>query len=152
MKHLKTYKIFESSELGKSNKDDYHNLLMVLLDLFDDWGIVSYSDERFNTQNDIGELGYPEHKFWAFRKLESHIVGGVDVFPLISGYRMTGDVDSVEDVKDIVVYNIFLEESGRFLNDLASYKEQIEGLTGRRFEVKEEIINNLYVDYILRLN
>ena len=142
MKHLKTYKIFESSELGKSNKDDYHNLLMVLLDLFDDWGIVSYSDERFVM---IGELGYPEHKFWAFRKLESHIVGGVDVF-------MTGDVDSVEDVRDIVVYNIPLEESGRFLNDLASYKEQIEGLTGRRFEVKEEIINNLYVDYILRLN
>ena len=33
-----------------------------------------------------------------------------------------------------------------------SYKEQIEGLTGRRFEVKEEIINNVYVDYILRLN
>lgn len=133
MKHLKTYKIFESSELGKSNKDDYHNLLMVLLDLFDDWGIVSYSDERFGDD----EL---EHKFWAFRKLESH-----DVF-------MTGDVDSGEDVRDIVVYNIFLEESFRFLNDLASYKEQIEGLTGRRFEVKEEIINNLYVDYILRLN
>jgi hypothetical protein len=142
MKHLKTYKIFESSELGKSNKDDYHNLLMVLLDLFDDWGIVSYSDERFVM---IGELGYPEHKFWAFRKLESHIVGGVDVF-------MTGDVDSVEDVKDIVVYNIPLEEGDRFLNDLMSYKEQIEGLTGRRFEVKEEIINNVYVDYILRLN
>jgi hypothetical protein len=126
-------KVNESSELSKSNKDDYHNLLMVLIDLFDEWGIVSYSDERFGDD----EL---EHKFWAFRILESH-----DVF-------MTGDVDSGEDVKDIVVYNIPSEESERFFNDLMSCKEQIEGLTGRRFEVKKEIINNLYIDYILRLN
>lgn len=143
MKYIKCYKIFESIELGKSNKDDYHNLLMVLLDLFDEWGIVSYSDERFDDM--IGELGYPEHKFWAFRKLESHNVGGVDVF------IMTGDVDSCKDVKDLVVYNIPSEESGRFFNDLMSYGEQIEGLTGRRFEVKEEIYNDLYVDYVLRL-
>jgi len=144
MKHLKTYHLFESIELGKSNKDDYHNLLMVLLDLFDECGIVSYSDERFfgfeHFGDDvIGELGYPEHKFWAFRKLESH-----DVF-------MTGDVDSCKDVKDLVVYNIPSEESGRFFNDLMSYGEQIEGLTGRRFEVSKVIYNDLYVDYVLRL-
>jgi hypothetical protein len=143
MKHLKTYHLFESIELGKSNKDDYHNLLMVLLDLFDECGIVSYSDERFGSDM-IGELGYPEHKFWAFRKLESHNVGGVDVF-------MTGDVDSCKDVKDLVVYNIPSEESGRFFNDLMSYGEQIEGLTVRRFEVSKVIYNDLYVDYVLRL-
>jgi hypothetical protein len=41
MRYLKTYKIFES------NKDHYHDLMMVLNDLFDDFGISSHYNERF---------------------------------------------------------------------------------------------------------
>lgn len=129
----------ESIELGKSNRDDYHNLLMVLLDLFDDWNIVSYSDERFGADM-IGEPGYPEHKFWAFRK--SHDTE-IDF--------MTSDVDSGDDIKDLVVYNIPVDDSDMFFDDVMSYKEQIEGLIGRRFEVIEEEVNNLFNDYIIRL-
>jgi hypothetical protein len=128
MKHLKSYKIFES------NKDHYHDLMMVLNDLFDDFGIISYSNERFG--DDV--VDYPEHKFWAFRNS-----GGDDI--------MTKNVDSLEDVKDIVIYNIPTDDKDKFWNDLMSYKEQIEEVTGKSFRAQEEEINNLYSDYILRL-
>jgi hypothetical protein len=128
MRYLKTYKIFES------NKDHYHDLMMVLNDLFDDFGISSHSNERFGDDND----DYPEHKFWAFRNS-----GGDDI--------MTKNVDSLEEVKDIVIYNIPSDDKDKFWNDLMSYKEQIEEVTGKSFRVEEEEINNLYSDYILRL-
>jgi hypothetical protein len=131
MRYLKTYKIFES------NKDAYHDLMMVLNDLFDDWNIVSYSTERFG-DDVIGESDYPEHKFWAFRN-----IGGDDI--------MTKNVDSIEDVKDIVIYNIPSDDKDKFWNDLMIYKEQIEEITGKSFRVQEEEINNLFSDYILRL-
>ena len=121
---------------NKSNKDEYHDLMMVLNDLFDDWGITSHSTERFGDDND----DYPEHRFWAFRKSD-----GSD------GESMTKNVDSLEDVKDIVIYNIPAEHKERFWNELMSYKEQIEELTGKSFRVQEEEINNLLSDYILRL-
>ena len=130
MRYLKTYKIFES------NKDHYHDLMMVLNDLFDDFGISSYSNERFG-DDVIGETDYPEHKFWAFR---SRFVD-----------TMTKNVDSIEEVKDIVIYNIPSDDKDKFWNDLMSYKEQIEEITGKSFRVEEEEINNLYSDYILRL-
>ena len=130
MRYLKTYKIFES------NKDHYHDLMMVLNDLFDDFGISSYSNERFG-DDVIGETDYPEHKFWAFR---SRFVD-----------TMTKNVDSIEEVKDIVIYNIPSDDKDKFWNDLMSYKELIEEITGKSFRVEEEEINNLYSDYILRL-
>jgi hypothetical protein len=115
MRYLKTYtKIFES------NKDHYHDLMMVLNDLFDDWGIISHSTERFG--NDVSD--YPEHRFWAFRN-----TGGQDI--------MTNNVDLVEEVKDIVIYNIPTEHKDRFWNDLMSYKEQIEEVTGKTFRAEE---------------
>ena len=119
---------------NKSNKDEYHELMMVLNDLFDDWGITSHSTERFGDDND----DYPEHRFWAFRNS-----GGQDI--------MTKNVDSLEDVKDIVIYNIPTEHKDRFWNELMSYKEQIEEVTGKIFHVHEEEVNNLFYDYILRL-
>ena len=64
---------------------------------------------------------------------------------------MTKNVDSLEDVKDIVIYNIPAEHKERFWNELMSYKEQIEEVTGKSFRVQEEEINNLLSDYILRL-
>jgi hypothetical protein len=131
MRYLKTYKIFESN-----NKDTYHDLMMILNDLFDDWKIVSHSTERFG-DDVIGEADYPEHKFWAFR------ARFVDT--------MTKNVDSVEEVKDIVIYNIPSNDEDKFWNDLMSYKEQIEGVTGKSFRVEKEEINDLYNDYILRL-
>lgn len=126
MRYLKTYKIFES------NKEHYHDLMMVLNDLFDDWGIISNSTE-FGDNDD-----YPEHRFWAFRNS-----GGQDI--------MTNNVDLMEEVKDIVIYNIPVEHKDRFWNELMSYKEQIEEVTGRSFTVQEEEINNVFSDYILRL-
>lgn len=130
MRYLKEYKIFES------NKDYYHDLMMILMDLFDDFGIISHSSERFGDDND----DYPEHRFWAFRKSD-----GTD------GESMTKNVDSLEEVKDIVIYNIPAEHKDRFWNDLMSYKEQIEEVTGKSFRVQEEEINNVFSDYILRL-
>jgi len=130
MRYLKTYKIFES------NKDAYHDLMMVLNDLFDDWNIVSYSTERFG-DDVIGESDYPEHKFWAFRN------SGGDI--------MTSSIDSLEEVKDIVIYNIPTDDKDKFWNDLMSYKEQIEEVTGKTFRAEESEINDLFYDYILRL-
>ena len=118
---------------NKSNKDEYHDLMMVLNDLFDDWSISSHSTERFGDDND-----YPEHRFWAFRNS-----GGQDI--------MTKNVDLMEEVKDIVIYNIPTEHKDRFWPELMSYKKQIEGLTGKNFHVQEEEVNNLFCDYILRL-
>jgi hypothetical protein len=134
MRYLKTYKIFES------NKDAYHDLMMVLNDLFDYWNIVSYSTERFG-DDVIGESDYPEHKFWAFRNIGNGPYGGL----------MTKNVDSLEEVKDIVIYNIPSDDEDKFWNDLMSYKEQIEEITGKSFRAQKEEINNLYNDYILRL-
>jgi hypothetical protein len=131
MRYLKTYKIFES------NKDHYHDLMMVLNDLFDDFGISSHSNERFGDDND----DYPEHRFWAFRNIGNGPYGGL----------MTSNVDSMEEVKDIVIYNIPAEHKDRFWNELMSYKEQIEEVTGKNFTVQEEEINNVFSDYILRL-
>ena len=128
MRYLKTYKIFES------NKDYYHDLMMILMDLFDDWGIISHSTERFG--DDVDD--YPEHRFWAFRNS-----GGQDI--------MTNNVDSMKEVKDIVIYNILDEHKERFWNELMSYKEQIEEVTGKSFTVQEEEINNILSDYILKL-
>lgn len=133
MKYLKTYKIFES------NKDHYHDLMMVLNDLFDEWGIISHSNERFEDRDDDD---YPKHMFWAFRDS----FGGNSV--------MTNNVDSVEDVEDIVIYNILDEDKDRFWNDLMSYKEQIEEVTGKSFRVEEEeeaAEYDLLYDYTLRL-
>ena len=128
MRYLKTYKIFES------NKEHYHDLMMVLNDLFDDWGIISNSTE-FGDNDD-----YPEHRFWAFRKSDGS-----------GGESMTNNVDLMEEVKDIVIYNIPVEHKDRFWNELMSYKEQIEEVTGKTFTVQEEEINNVFSDYILRL-
>ena len=119
---------------NKSNKDEYHDLMMVLNDLFDDWSISSHSTERFGDDNN----DYPEHRFWAFRNS-----GGQDI--------MTKNVDLMEEVKDIVIYNIPTEHKDRFWPELMSYKKQIEGLTGKNFHVQEEEVNNLFCDYILRL-
>jgi hypothetical protein len=44
-----------------------------------------------------------------------------------------------------------VEHKDRFLNELMSYKEQIEEITGKNFKVEEEEINNLFSDYMLRL-
>ena len=119
---------------NKSNKDEYHELMMVLNDLFDDFGITNHSTERFGDDND----DYPEHRFWAFRN-----IGGQDI--------MTNNVDLMEEVKDIVIYNIPTEHKDRFWNELMSYKQQIEEVTGKSFHVHEEEVNNLFYDYILRL-
>jgi hypothetical protein len=108
--------------------------MMVLNDLFDDWNIISHSTERFGDDND----DYPEHSFWAFRNS-----GGQDI--------MTNNVDLMEEVKDLVIYNILDEDKDRFWDELMSYKEQIEEITGKSFRVQEEEINNVLSDYILRL-
>jgi hypothetical protein len=135
MRYLKTY-----TKLFESNKDQYHDLMMVLNDLFDDWNIISYSNERFGDDND----DYPEHKFWAFRDISDSIQD-----PHFK--TMSKNVDSLEEVKDIVIYNIPTGDKNRFWNDLMSYKEQIEELTGKSFTVEKEEINDLYTDYILEL-
>jgi hypothetical protein len=126
MNYLKSYKIFES------NKDQYHDLMMILMDLFDDWGIISHSTERFGDDEDI-----PEHKFWTFINSD--------------GNSMTNNVDLTNSVKSIIIYNIPAENEDRFWDDLMSYKKQIEGITGKNFQVDKSEVNNFFSDYILRL-
>ena len=138
MRHLKTYQVFESllfvpsEEHANPTKDDYHNLMMVLHDLFDEWKILYHSNESFDDEEN------PKHSFWAFRDN--------------SGDIMTSDINSIGDVKDMVIYNIPVDEDeDKFKNEVLSYKEQIEGITGKKFHIKEEIIDSIYSDYILRL-
>jgi hypothetical protein len=52
----------------------------------------------------------------------------------------SNNVDSLEEVKDIVIYNIPTEHKDRFWNELMSYKEQIEvdGTTDLK-EIKIEL-------------
>jgi hypothetical protein len=106
--------------------------MMILMDLFDDWGITSRSTELFGDDEDI-----PEHKFWAFINSD--------------GNSMTNDVDLTNSVKSIIIYNIPAENEDRFWDDLMSYKKQIEGITGKNFQVDKSEVNNFFSDYILRL-
>ena len=119
MKHLKTYKVFESNNDGtgnasfdwlrKKNNEDYIELMHILQsEVFDDFGVISKSDESFG-DIDPWEEGYPNHSFWAFRpKRQSSQQTTDDDF---------SDIILVEkcEVESIIVFNISSKFISRFI-------------------------------------
>jgi hypothetical protein len=148
MKHLKTYKIFESGNtsfdwLKKQSNERYIDLMYILQsDLFDDYDIVSKSDESF--EMGIDEPGYPQHKFWSFR-LKTKTPYDED----------TSDVNTDKDIKSIIVYNISDEEKDSFFDSLIEIKDKVKSLIGKELSIEEEGIGTpecpSYYDYIIKL-
>ena len=147
MRHLKTYKIFESGNasfdwLRKQNNERYIDLMYILQsDIFDEFKIISKTDETFEMGFD--SEGYPEHKFWVFRMKES---SSADVD--------TSNPDEIGDktIDYIVVFNIQKNEKGLFYNEVLSLKEKVKDLVGKELVISEELIDDGYnYDYIIKL-
>jgi len=150
MKYLKTYQIFESGNtsfdwLRKQSNERYIDLMHILQsDIFDDYNILSKSDETFEMGND--EEGYPEHKFWVFR---------------FKGSANTNfdnsDPDSIGDseVDSIIVFNILPNMKDKFTKSLLDLKDKVEDIIGRELIFGEEFYGipespEAY-DYIIKL-
>ncbi len=150
MKFLTTYKLFENKESGnasfdwlrKQNNERYIDLMYILQsDIFDDFNIVSKTDETFEMGFD--SEGYPMHKFWIFRMKESR---STDVD--------TSNPDEIGDktIDYMVVFNIQKDEKDRFWNEVLSLKEKVQDLIGKELVISEEIIDDGYnYDYIIKL-
>jgi len=150
MKYLKTYQIFESGNtsfdwLRKQSNERYIDLMYILQsDVFDDFNIVSKSNETF--EMGTGEEGYPEHKFWVFRFKGSDNTDADSSEPSSIGSK---EIDS------IIVFNIQREETGNFWELLLELKDKVKDLIGRELIISEEIIGtpeypDCY-DYIIKL-
>ena len=142
MKHLKTYKVFESNNDGtgnasfdwlrKKNNEDYIELMHILQsEVFDDFNVVSKSDESFG-DIDPWEEGYPNHSFWAFRpKRQSSQQTTDDDF---------SDINLVEkcEVEEILVFNINKEDKDRFYNLLLEVKDIVRSYLNKDMVISEE--------------
>ncbi len=147
---MTTYKLFENKESGnasfdwlrKQNNERYIDLMYILQsDIFDDFNIVSKTDETFEMGFD--SEGYPMHKFWIFRMKESR---STDVD--------TSNPDEIGDktIDYMVVFNIQKDEKDRFWNEVLSLKEKVQDLIGKELVISEEIIDDGYnYDYIIKL-
>ena len=150
MKFLTTYKLFENKGSGnasfdwlrKQNNERYIDLMYILQsDIFDDFNIVSKTDETFEMGFD--SEGYPMHKFWIFRMKES---SSADVD--------TSNPDEIGDktIDYMVVFNIQKDEKDSFFNEVLSLKEKVQDLIGKELVISEEIIDDGYnYDYIIKL-
>ena len=147
MKYLRSFKIFESGNasfdwLRKQNNERYIDLMYILQsDIFDDFNIVSKTDETFEMGFD--SEGYPMHKFWIFRMKESR---STDVD--------TSNPDEIGDktIDYIVVFNIQKNEKDTFFNEVLDLKEKVKDLVGMELVISEEIIDDGYnYDYIIKL-
>lgn len=142
MKHLKTYKIFESNNDGtgnasfdwlrKKNNEDYIELMHILQsEVFDDFNVVSKSDESFG-DIDPWEEGYPNHSFWAFRpKRQSSQQTTDDDF---------SDINLVEncEVEEILVFNINKEDKEGFWNLLLEVRDIVRSYLKKDLIISEE--------------
>ncbi len=147
---MTTYKLFENKESGnasfdwlrKQNNERYIDLMYILQsDIFDDFNIVSKTDETFEMGFD--SEGYPMHKFWIFRMKES---SSADVD--------TSNPDEIGDktIDYMVVFNIQKDEKDHFWNEILSLKEKVQDLIGKELVISEEIIDDGYnYDYIIKL-
>jgi hypothetical protein len=126
----------------KSNERNIDLMYILQSDVFDDYKIVSKSDESF--EMGTGEEGYPEHKFWVFRMKESQSTD-VDT-------SNPGDIGDMT-IDYIVVYNISESEKDRFYNEVLELKEKVKDLIGKELIISEEIIDDGYnYDYIIKLS
>ncbi len=142
MKHLKTYKLFESNNDGtgnasfdwlrKKNNEDYIELMHILQsEVFDEFNVISKSDESFG-DIDPWEEGYPNHSFWVFR-------------PLAKGHTSTTDDDFSDislvdgkEVSEMVVYNIKEEDKDRFWNSILEVRDIVRSYLNKELVISEE--------------
>jgi len=143
VKYLRTY----NESINNQSNESYIDLMYILQsDLFDDYDIVSKSDESF--EMGIDEPGYPQHKFWSFR-LKTKTPSG---FPYDED---TSDINTDKDIKSIIVYNISDDEKDSFWNSLIEIKDKVRSLIGKELSIEEEAIGTpecpSYYDYIIKL-
>jgi len=141
MRYLKEYKIFENLQ----DNEDYITLAHLLYDLFDEYGIVEWTDESFEHLDAPFNEGYPLHKFWSFRKHVNFKFGNIK----------QSELDK-EFVKDITIWNIRLDnlEKG-FKYDLDVIIEEAKESLGREISVRAEVYGDSPVgdlmDYTIKI-
>lgn len=138
-RHLKEYKIFENLQ----DNEDYITLSHLLYDLFDEWGIVEWTDESFEHPDAPFNEGYPLHKFWAFRKQNF-------TFDNIKQSELDKEV-----VKDITIWNIRQDSIERFKEDLDVFIEEAKESLGRDISIDGEVYGDSPVgdlmDYTIKI-
>ena len=112
MKHLKSFN--ESN----TNNESYFELVDILYSkVFDDWNIISATDE------DLNALNYTDHKFWLYN------INGKLIYP-----KDIGD----KNIDAIYVYNIIEDEHENFLKSLKSLENIVEDITGKKLYIQED--------------
>ena len=143
MKHLKTYKLWESS---KSNENQlYRDLVDILyIDIFDEFGIVAMSDESFDDDTPT-----PENKFWCY---------SLSYKPGDNTYNNTSNFEEIggEEINSIIIYNISEDEKSDLQNILLNdVKERVKSLLNKELVIGDEPISlfegGQRYDYILKL-
>ena len=148
MKYLKRFNESGNTSfdwLRKQSNERYVDLMYILQsDIFDDYNILSKSDETFEMGND--EEGYPEHKFWVFR-FKGSANSNFD----------NSDPDSIGDseVDSIIVFNILPNMKDKFTKSLLDLKDKVKDIIGRELIFEEEFYGipespEAY-DYIIKL-
>jgi hypothetical protein len=138
MRYLKEYKIFENLQ----DNEDYITLAHLLYDLFDEYGIVEWTDESFEHLDAPFNEEYPVHKFWSFRKTN------------YSNLKQS-ELDK-EFVKDITIWNIRLDDLEKeFKEDLDVLIEEAKESLGREISVRAEVYGDSPVgdlmDYTIKI-
>ena len=157
MRYLKSYKLFESNNDGtgntsfdwlrKKNNEDYIELMHILQsEVFDDFGVISKSDESFG-DIDPWEEGYPNHSFWAFRpKRQSSQQTTDDDFSNISLVEKC-------EVESILVFNINKEDKEKFYNLLLEVRDIVRSYLKKDLIISEEFHEpSENYDYTIKLD
>jgi hypothetical protein len=142
MKHLKTYKLFESIE---DNNEDYLTLSHLLYDFFDKWGIIRDEDTT-----EFDDLGFSEdnsqmHKFWSFMKKNGDFIK--------DEYLNSSEVYSIN------IFNIKSEEKDILKNELDDVLKEASDTLSKyiksSYQKGNSIIENKkiidYFDFIIHI-
>lgn len=147
MKYLKRFNESGNTSfdwLRKQSNERYIDLMYILQsDIFDDYNIISKTDETFEMDD---EEGYPEHKFWVFR-FKGSANSNFD----------NSDPDSIGDseVDSIIVFNILPNMKDKFTKSLLDLKDKVKDIIGRELIFEEEFYGipespEAY-DYVIKL-
>lgn len=140
MKYIKSYNESNSGSgnssfewLNKQNNESYFELVDILQSkLFDDYNIISATDENFDDDDNK-----PEHYFWLYQ------VNG----KLVAPKDLNGVIDA------IFVYNISEEDRVGFFESLKGLETIVEDITGKQLFISEEVyVDEVEIyDYIIKL-
>ena len=134
---MKSYKQFINE--SNTNNESYFELVDILYSkVFDDWNIISATDE------DLNALNYTDHKFWLYLSSNANSNGKL-IYP-----KDIGD----KNIEAIFVYNIIEDEHENFLESLKSLENIVEDKTGKKLYIQEDDFfsagGEVY-DYIIKL-